>query len=121
MPIAGVIDFKIGGTTMTYQPSGIEEIFPEPIVHNTLGSARIVSEPLQPAQVVVTWGVEAARKEAIQELRTKRANIGLRTISYADITGATQTRTVYIPQIPYSQFLLANAVDQVSITMVTLI
>src|SRR3972149_662675 len=120
MTIAGDISFKIDNVLMTYQPSGIEEIFSEPIVHNVLGGSRVVSEPTQPANIVATWGVEAARGSAITELRPKRSTSGSPTISYSDISGTTQTKTIYMPKIGYSQFLLANAVEQVAVTFVVL-
>lgn len=120
MPVAGSISFAVDGTVMTVQPSGIEEVFPEPVIHFTLGGGRIVCEPSQPANVIVTFGVEAAKKGAVTQLRTLRGAAAIHTITYTDIGGNTQERTVYIPQVPYSQFLLAEAVEQISITMVNL-
>lgn len=121
MPVAGSIEFKIDTVKLTNQPSGIEEVFPDPVVHSLIGGGRIVSEAMQSANVAVTWGADAARKDAISELRTKRGTVGLHTIAYTDITGSTQTRTVYIPKIPYSQFLLAEAVDQITINFITVV
>lgn len=117
---AGDISFKIDGTLMVNQPSGLQEQYPAPVVHNLVAGFSAVVESNKSADIIATWGVDQARGSAIAELRNMRGTVGQHTISYTDIGGSTQTWDVFIPRISYNQFLLASAVDQFSVTFYNL-
>lgn len=117
---AGIINFAIGGGTLTNQPSGIREIYPEVNVNLTLSGNRVIVESQAGPVVEVVFGVQAARAAIIAELRNARPASGSVAISYIDATGATTTRQVYMPKINYSQFLMTNAIEQMTLSFYTL-
>ena len=118
--MANDINFSIGGTVITYQPSGIHEIYPDVQVYPTLGGARVIVEPTVGPIIECVWGVDAARAAVISELRTRRSSSGSVSISYIDATGTAIARTVYMPKVPYQQFLRTNIISQLTLQFYTL-
>lgn len=114
------INFTIAGSVLTYQPSGIHEIYADTVVNTTLSGSRVVIEPSVGPIVEVLWGVDAANAGVINHLRTVRPSSGSVAISYTDATGATVNRTVYMPKIPYQQFLKTDVIAQLTLQFLTL-
>jgi len=114
------LNFSINGTILTTQPSSVEEVYPEPTIHNLPSGTRVVLEQLHPRNLRATWGVGGAAIAAMTELRTKRPASGVGTIAWVTVEGGTLKYTAYIPQLGVSWGPSTNYVQRFTVEFQTL-
>lgn len=96
--------FKIDNVDMTYKPSHVQVTPPEVSVYPGPGTGKGIVQPMIPPILEVRWGVDAAIRSAIAELKTKRGRRLIHALSWTN-EGETGTKhcNAMIPEIGYGQ------------------
>lgn len=87
-------DLTIDGDLLTYQPTEIEVIPAAAVETQTVSGTYSATPRPFGAEIRITWGVDVATLEAMNELRTARGGLISHEIEFTDPSGTTHTYVV---------------------------
>ncbi|MEE9401260.1 MAG: hypothetical protein V3V32_04495 [Dehalococcoidia bacterium] len=107
---------KIDNVALIYPPSHVQIIPPRLTVYPGPGLGKVVVQPQTPPQIELRFGMQAARRETIAELMTRRGRPLVHMLSWTDeVGGRLRHRNVVIPEIGYGQGPAGTVVDTFSL------